>query len=190
MNCCTGDKSEEFLDWSVNLPESSSEEWLTNKNYNPLLRNGCKCIGRAAWGIMGAHRQETFLERMAQQLNTQERPPIYPKVVCSWEKGCPMWRPHITEVRRSSRTDLVWLSGGLSSRQWKRHQSVQWNSHSHKQNTLQVLGAQNRNLCGSHTKKIFANSLTLSGLSNYRASTTADTCNLTYLVRVAQQRAL
>lgn len=35
--------------------------------------------------------------------------------------------------------------------------------------------------------KSLANSITLRGLSNYRASTTAHTCNLTDLVRVAQQ---
>lgn len=36
----------------------------------------------------------------------------------------------------------------------------------------------------------FANSITLAGLSNYRASTTADTLNLIDLVRVAQQGTL
>lgn len=80
-----------------------------------------------------------------------------------------------------------WLPGG---RQWKRHRGVHWNPHGHKQNTLQVLGAQNRNSRGSHKIKSLANSITLRGLSNYRASTTAYTCNLTDLVRVAQQWAL
>lgn len=57
----------------------------------------------------------------------------------------------------------------------------------HKHNTLPVLDAQNRNSYGSHKIKSFSISITLTDLSNYRASTTADTCNLTDLVRVAQQ---
>lgn len=107
MNCYIGDESKEFVDWSVNLPASSSEERLTNKNWTPHWEKVPNTQGgRTAWGTRDAQGQETFLERTAKQLNTQERPPIYPKALCSWEKGCLMWRPHITEVRRSSRTDL------------------------------------------------------------------------------------
>lgn len=106
MNCCIGEKLNEFGDWSVDLPEPSWKQRLANKNSHPPPRKGSGCTGRNfCLKHTGCSRTRNLSRESRQASEYTSR--TFSKGPLQLREGCPMWRTHNSSQEKQQN----WLVG-------------------------------------------------------------------------------
>lgn len=186
MNCCIGEELNELGDWSVNLPEFSSEERLANKNYHPPPRRGSECTGRRyclrhegyarTWNLSGVNTAAA--EYTSETFSAVSKGPLQQRERVSRVKDTHHW----------SQDKQNWLLRAAGCQEGCLADSER-GMRVHTQTLRAISVTQCKSLvprmevCMGLIHKALLNPVTLTGLNNYRSSRRADTCNLTDLVR-------